>query len=132
MAKIVKILKNRIGIAAHQREAYHLPSANVTQPDQAFTLQDLMEGFVVGRVPNVARNVDYDLDPETVNGRQIPLMSLSEVEAHAKAVHERLEVCKQRYANLLEQQRRASALEKQKLADLEAAVKATKQPAAAE
>lgn len=104
--------KNRLGMIAPSRYPL-LPSSNTTQPDQSFTVSELMQGFVVGRVPAMATHLDYDLDPQSVNGTQIPMLSLSQAELYAKQVKERLEAAKSRYAHLQDhiksQQKKAAA-----------------------
>ena len=119
------ILANRIGQDVVKERDYLPAAANKTQPDQSFTLQELLEGFVVGRVPNVARNVDYDYDPETVGGQQIAMMSLSEAEAYANIIHDKVKAAKERHANLLAQIERQKQQQQQEFEDLKAKVTAS-------
>lgn len=109
--------ENRLGMMLSPRQEL-LPPANTTQPDQSFTVSELMEGFVVGRTPSVASHLDYDLDPETVNGHQIPMLTLPQAELYAKQIQERIDSAKKRYEKIQEQIKR----ENKKVADSQASL----------
>lgn len=99
-------------------------SPNPTQPDQSFTVTELLQGFLVGRTPPVMREVDYDLDPESVNGNQIGMLSLSEAEIYTQQVSERLSAAQERYKNLQDHVTKQKKAKKAEQEALQARIKA--------